>query len=243
MGGTLTRTALREAVIDGALLRLRPKVMTVSTVIAGLLPIMWSSRVGAEVMKPLATPVLGGMVSSLLHVLIVTPVLFYWLQERRLGLQGEPVDRETRPVLSRRRVLGGLGATAMIVTTVVLVQTWRTHRAIESQAGAPVVQIRSGPLTIALLTPTGTLHQGRNTYTIEFRAANGALVDVGSVHSSASMAMPGMAMSGGVEVSRTKVPGRYQATAEFGMSGAWKMALEWDGTAGHGSVDFEGPVR
>ena len=243
MGGTLTRGALRAAVIDGALLRLRPKVMTVSTVIAGLLPIMWSSRVGAEVMKPLATPVLGGMVSSLLHVLIVTPVLFYWLQERRLGLQADPVDRETRPVLSRRRVLAGLGATAMIVTTVVLVQTWRTHRAIESQAGAPVVQIRSGPLTIALLTPTGTLHQGRNTYTIEFRAANGALVDVGSVHSSASMAMPGMAMSGGVEVSSTKVPGRYQATAEFGMSGAWKMALEWDGTAGHGSVDFEGPVR
>ena len=96
MGGTLTRSALREAVIDGALLRLRPKVMTVSTVIAGLLPIMWSTRVGAEVMKPLATPVLGGMVSSLLHVLIVTPVLFYWLQERRLGLQPEPVERARR---------------------------------------------------------------------------------------------------------------------------------------------------
>ena len=50
--------------------------MTVSTVVARLLPIMWSTRTGAEVMKPLATPVLGGMVSSLLHVLIVTPVIF-----------------------------------------------------------------------------------------------------------------------------------------------------------------------
>ena len=59
------RATLREAVIEGALLRLRPKVMTVSTVVAGLLPIMWSTRAGAEVMKPLATPVLGGMVSSL----------------------------------------------------------------------------------------------------------------------------------------------------------------------------------
>src|SRR6266487_2782997 len=99
-GGRLTRAALREAVIDGALLRLRPKVMTVSTVIAGLLPIMWSGRVGAEVMKQLATTVLGGMVSSLLHVLIVTPVLFSWLQERRLGLQRErkPVSVEQRPV-------------------------------------------------------------------------------------------------------------------------------------------------
>ncbi len=73
-----------EAVKEGALLRLRPKVMTVSTVVAGLLPIMWSSSAGSEVMKPLATPVLGGMVSSLLHVLIVTPVIFYWLHEREL---------------------------------------------------------------------------------------------------------------------------------------------------------------
>jgi Cu(I)/Ag(I) efflux system membrane protein CusA/SilA len=82
--GTLTIRGLHEAVIEGALLRLRPKVMTVSTIVAGLLPIMWSSRTGAEVMKPLATPVLGGMVSSLLHVLIVTPVIFTWLREREL---------------------------------------------------------------------------------------------------------------------------------------------------------------
>jgi len=82
--GKLTIAGLREAVIEGALLRLRPKVMTVSTIVAGLLPIMWSARTGAEVMKPLATPVLGGMVSSLLHVLIVTPVIFTWLREREL---------------------------------------------------------------------------------------------------------------------------------------------------------------
>ena len=243
MGGTLTRSALREAVIDGALLRLRPKVMTVSTVIAGLLPIMWSSRVGAEVMKPLATPVLGGMVSSLLHVLIVTPVLFYWLQERRLGLQQEPLGREARAVMTRRRVLAAAGAIAMIVAAVVLAQTWRAHRAVERPSGEPVQQIRAGDLSIVLLSPTGTLHQGRNAYTFEFRDAKGSLVDVGSVRSSANMTMPGMAMSGGVEVIRTSVPGRYQATAEFGMAGAWKMAIEWDGPAGRGSVDFEGPVR
>jgi len=82
--GTLTVQGLHEAVMEGALLRLRPKVMTVSTVIAGLLPLMWSARTGAEVMKPLATPVLGGMVSSLLHVLVVTPVIFTWLREREI---------------------------------------------------------------------------------------------------------------------------------------------------------------
>jgi len=82
--GKLTREGLHEAVMEGALLRLRPKVMTVATVVAGLLPIMWSTRTGAEVMKPLATPVLGGMVSSLLHVLVVTPVIFTWLREREI---------------------------------------------------------------------------------------------------------------------------------------------------------------
>lgn len=82
--GKLDRKSLIEAVTEGALLRLRPKVMTVSTVVASLIPIMWSTSAGAEVMKPLATPVLGGMVSSLLHVLIVTPVIFFWLREREL---------------------------------------------------------------------------------------------------------------------------------------------------------------
>ncbi len=68
--------------------------MTVSTVVAGLLPIMWSSSAGSEVMKPLATPVLGGMISSLLHVLIVTPVIFFWLRERQLKKQGATTATE-----------------------------------------------------------------------------------------------------------------------------------------------------
>jgi len=84
--GPLTRATLRDAVIEGALLRLRPKVMTVATVVAGLLPMMWSTRTGAEFLKPLAAPVLGGMASSLIHVLVVTPVIFYWLRERELSL-------------------------------------------------------------------------------------------------------------------------------------------------------------
>ena len=96
LGGRLTRAALLEAVTEGALLRLRPKVMTVSTIVVGLLPIMWSASTGAEVMKPLATPVLGGMVSSLAHVLLVTPVIFYWLRERESeagGAGGRPPGR------------------------------------------------------------------------------------------------------------------------------------------------------
>jgi copper/silver efflux system protein len=105
LGGRLTRAALLEAVTEGALLRLRPKVMTVSTVVASLLPMMWSQSTGAEVMKPLATPVLGGMVSSLFHVLLVTPVIFYWLREwelrREEGREAAATDLplHERPVL------------------------------------------------------------------------------------------------------------------------------------------------
>jgi Cu(I)/Ag(I) efflux system membrane protein CusA/SilA len=104
--GTLTPADLREAVMEGALLRLRPKLMTVSTIVAGLLPIFWSTRVGSEVIRPLATPVLGGMLSSLAHVLIVTPIIFLWLRERELrrsqsqakeGLPAKPIQLVESP--------------------------------------------------------------------------------------------------------------------------------------------------
>jgi Cu(I)/Ag(I) efflux system membrane protein CusA/SilA len=81
-GAAFTYEDLVQAVKDGARLRLRPKVMTVATIVASLLPIMWSHRQGSEIMKPLATPVIGGMISSLLHILIVTPVIFLWLRGR-----------------------------------------------------------------------------------------------------------------------------------------------------------------
>ena len=81
----LTRPELVTAIKAGARLRLRPKVMTVATTVASLLPIFWSTRTGVEVMQPIAAPVVGGMISSLLHILIVTPVIFAWLHERKLA--------------------------------------------------------------------------------------------------------------------------------------------------------------
>jgi len=93
-GAAFSHADLIEAVKEGARARLRPKIMTVATIVASLLPIMWSTRAGAEVMKPLATPVIGGMLSSLIHVLIVTPVLFAWLHTRE---QQRP-DRIGQPI-------------------------------------------------------------------------------------------------------------------------------------------------
>jgi copper/silver efflux system protein len=91
-GESFGHADLIAAIKDGARLRLRPKVMTVATIVASLLPIMWSTRPGAEVMKPLATPVIGGMVSSLIHILIVTPVIFAWLRERELKKAAKLAD-------------------------------------------------------------------------------------------------------------------------------------------------------
>jgi Cu(I)/Ag(I) efflux system membrane protein CusA/SilA len=90
-GAAFSNADLLQAVKDGARLRLRPKVMTVATIVASLMPIMWSHRQGAEVMKPLATPVIGGMLSSLVHILIVTPVIFLWLRERELRKDRRPL--------------------------------------------------------------------------------------------------------------------------------------------------------
>jgi Cu(I)/Ag(I) efflux system membrane protein CusA/SilA len=90
VAGALTRESIREAAMEGAVLRLRPKLMTVSTVIAGLLPILWSTETGSEVAKPIATPVLGGMLSSLAHVLIVTPVIWTMIKEWELRERPPP---------------------------------------------------------------------------------------------------------------------------------------------------------
>ncbi|MCX6135200.1 MAG: CusA/CzcA family heavy metal efflux RND transporter [Ignavibacteriales bacterium] len=82
--GTITNQDITEATVEGSVLRLRPKVMTVATAMIGLVPIMWSTGVGADVMQPLAAPMIGGLVTSTIHVLVVTPILFTYMKERSL---------------------------------------------------------------------------------------------------------------------------------------------------------------
>jgi Cu(I)/Ag(I) efflux system membrane protein CusA/SilA len=81
-GALLSPAEFLDAVKAGARLRLRPKVMTVVTTVASLLPVFWSTQTGAEIMRPIAAPVVGGMLSSALHILIVTPVLFALIHRR-----------------------------------------------------------------------------------------------------------------------------------------------------------------
>jgi len=65
-------------------LKLRPKLMTVTAVLASLVPILWESGIGSDVMKPIAAPIVGGMITSTIHVLILVPVFFELIQKRVL---------------------------------------------------------------------------------------------------------------------------------------------------------------
>jgi len=75
---------IEAAVIEGAVHRLRPKLMTVCVVLASLIPILWETGVGSDVMKPIAAPIVGGMITSTIHVLILVPVFFALMKERAL---------------------------------------------------------------------------------------------------------------------------------------------------------------
>jgi Cu(I)/Ag(I) efflux system membrane protein CusA/SilA len=80
----LTESDIEQAAIDGAVQRLRPKLMTVTAVILSLAPILWESGIGSDVMKPIAAPIVGGMITSTIHVLILVPVFFLLLKRRAL---------------------------------------------------------------------------------------------------------------------------------------------------------------
>jgi len=83
-GVPLKHEDIEAAVIEGAVHRLRPKLMTVSVVLASLIPILWETGVGSDVMKPIAAPIVGGMITSTIHVLILVPVFFAFMKERAL---------------------------------------------------------------------------------------------------------------------------------------------------------------
>ena len=265
LGEAFSRASLREAVIEGALLRLRPKVMTASTVIAALLPLMWSTRIGADVMKPLATPVLGGMASSLLHVLVLTPVLFFWVRERELapllaaedrgpstslraGGAGPPLWPATpeQAARTRRPRWPLLAAGAVLLIALAVSQRTRIWPSVvDEEPGAattgapPIRSVTAGDLRIDVFATSGALRQGTSSLLIEFRStATGELVDVGSVQAGISMSMPGMPMAGKAEVAAAG-RGRYQVTTEVAMAGTWRLTIQWVGPAGQGSQVVE----
>lgn len=104
-------------------------------------------------------------------------------------------------------------------------------------------KVKSGTLDVVLLSSRAALRHGKDDFTIEFRSADGKFVDVGEVRATASMPMPGMPMFGSIRVQRTDAPGRYRADGEFSMAGTWRVGIEFDGSAGKGSVTFSATVQ
>jgi Cu(I)/Ag(I) efflux system membrane protein CusA/SilA len=95
--GPLTRSSLRAAIMDGAVLRVRPKAMTVATIFAGLLPIFLGTGTGSEVMSRIAAPMIGGMITAPLLSLYVVPVIYLLWKGRGLPPDRPPVQTEPAP--------------------------------------------------------------------------------------------------------------------------------------------------
>ena len=86
---TISLDELKEYVIAGAAKRLRPKIMTVSVALFGLVPVLWSTGVGSDVMKPIVLPMIGGVLTSSTHILLVTPLIFLMTKEYELRKFGK----------------------------------------------------------------------------------------------------------------------------------------------------------
>ncbi|MFV8376994.1 efflux RND transporter permease subunit [Flavobacterium sp. LB1P71] len=86
---TITEAILKQYIIDGSAKRLRPKLMTVSVSLFGLIPILWATGTGADVMLPITVPLIGGTITSTIYVLLVTPIVFEMVKLRELKTKGK----------------------------------------------------------------------------------------------------------------------------------------------------------
>lgn len=93
---TISMTELKEYVIAGAAKRLRPKLMTVSVSLFGLVPVLWATGVGSDVMQPIVLPMIGGVLTSSTHILLVTPLIFLMTKEYELKKFGKLEIHETK---------------------------------------------------------------------------------------------------------------------------------------------------
>jgi hypothetical protein len=241
---------LHDAVIEGAVDRVRPKIMTVCAIFFGLLPIMWSPamQAGADVMKRIATPMIGGIVTSGILELLIYPVIYVIWRKRELADQTEEeaplIPPELIPSARMRQRLPKI--IALIVAIVLILfggkfvwQKIAAPKAAETQ-GAPIATQTVNDLTVKLY---GQVRKGPSEVMIEFRDANDQLVNVGDVKIEVNMNMPGMQMHAGSTVERTKTPGQYRAKIKPDMAGDWIAKLSFNGPHGSGQTSFNLNVK
>jgi Cu(I)/Ag(I) efflux system membrane protein CusA/SilA len=240
-----TMKDLHDAVMEGAVSRVRPKIMAVSAILFGLLPIMWSPamQAGADVMKRIATPMIGGVITSAFLNLLIYPVIYVIWKKRGLKEQEEKEAPFVPPALvlsrqNRQRLLKWL---ALIIGLVAIFYAgqfaWDKLRPTQI-SGAPFLTQNVNDLTVNFITREGELRQGINEVLIEFRDRNGQLVDVGNVKFDLDMNMPGMQMHSGGTIEQTNTPGRYGAKIKIDMSGDWNAKISYEGPHGQGQQRF-----
>ena len=100
-GRAFTRADLNEAIMLGAVERVRPKMMTVVAIMAGLIPILWSTGTGSEVMQRIAVPMIGGMVSSTVLTLVVIPAVYGLVKGWGMAESAVPTEEKIDPVALR----------------------------------------------------------------------------------------------------------------------------------------------
>jgi Cu(I)/Ag(I) efflux system membrane protein CusA/SilA len=252
-----TPADLHDAIMDGAVQRIRPKIMTVCAIIFGLLPIMWSptTQAGADVMKRIAAPMIGGVVTSAVLELLLYPAIYMLWRRRHLpspeGPEASAYASTTVAIEARARArrfpwLALLASVAVLGGGYAL---WRhphtpSFAAGASSLGTPFATRSVNGLTVNFYLPEGGLRLAENNANIEFLdARGGAPIDVGKVTFALDMNMPGMAMHSGSTITRAGGTGRYQAKIKPEMAGDWTAQLHYDGERGSGDLSFTVNVR
>jgi hypothetical protein len=243
---------LYHAVEEGAVQRIRPKMMAVCAILFGLLPIMWSPtlQAGADVMKRIATPMIGGVITSAVLNLLIYPVIYVIWRRRELpsrGLVESSTPAEAgpkRPVMFKRLIrflivfLVGL----LLLGGGYMAWNWWSSRSPSAMqiTGEPIATRAVGELTISVY---GNLHNRQSEVLVRFVDANGQPKDVGEVRTNLAMNMPGMVMNAGSDVTKTSTPGVYRAKLQPQMGGDWVLKLSWQGPAGEGQAEIPVNVK
>jgi Cu(I)/Ag(I) efflux system membrane protein CusA/SilA len=253
LAGRMSNMAdLYAAVKEGAVQRIRPKMMTVCAILFGLLPIMWSPvyQAGADVMKRIATPMIGGVVTSGILELLIYPVIYVIWRRRALPIDGRVENRPPANITRRRgvtfRAWGRFLSVALVAAALVaggfVAWNWWNSRSsnIAQIQGEPMATRTVGELTVSLY---GDLHNGQSEVLVRFTDSSGEPKDVGEVKTDLAMNMPGMVMNSGGDVTKVATPGVYRVKLQPQMGGDWVLKLFWQGPAGEGQVEIPVSVK
>jgi len=224
---------LRAAIMEGAVQRARPKMMTVATTIIALLPIMWGHGAGADTMKRIAAPMVGGMVSSTVLTLLIIPAVYSIWHGRGLpqGRDAPPSRRRRRLPRKLRWALLGLASLGLAGAGSYLY--WGGPTAIQADSGTAIHRGQQSGVEVALRAQGPRLSVGENALRVAVRdAASGRPLEAESLSYVLRMEMPGMQMQAEARLlPDPDRPGEYAGTIRPSMGGEWiaRLVAEVDG--------------